>query len=47
MTAYPDARAQAQAIKSNVVSFLVKPFAADDLLACVRYALQNADGGLS
>src|SRR5258708_25605159 len=42
MTAYPDARTQAQvqAIKANVVCYLVKPFAADELLACVRCALQ-------
>ena len=45
MTAYPDARAQAQAIKANVVCYLVKPFAADELLACVRCALQRHDVG--
>ena len=45
MTAYPDVRAQAQAIKANVVCYLVKPFAADDLLACVRYSLQSNDPG--
>jgi FixJ family two-component response regulator len=39
MTAYPDVRAQAQAIKANAVCYLIKPFAADDLLACVRCAL--------
>jgi FixJ family two-component response regulator len=39
ITAYPDVRAQAQAIKANVVCYLIKPFAADDLLACVRCAL--------
>jgi FixJ family two-component response regulator len=41
MTAYPDERAQAQAIKANVVCYLIKPFAADELLACVRSALQR------
>ena len=45
MTAYPDARAQAQAIKANVVCYLVKPFVADELLACVRCALQGRDAG--
>jgi FixJ family two-component response regulator len=47
MTAYPDARAQAQAraIRANVVCYLVKPFAADELLACVRYALRRHDVG--
>ena len=43
ITAYPDARAQAQAIKANVVCYLIKPFAADDLLACVRCALLRHD----
>jgi FixJ family two-component response regulator len=36
MTAYPDERARAKAIKANVVCYLVKPFAADELLAYVR-----------
>jgi FixJ family two-component response regulator len=43
MTAYPDERAQAQAIKANVVCHLVKPFAADELLACVRCAVHRRD----
>ena len=45
MTAYPDARTQAQAIKANVVCHLIKPIAADELLACVRCALQRQDVG--
>ena len=45
MTAYPDERTQAQASKANVVSYLIKPFAADQLLACVRRVLQGEDGG--
>jgi FixJ family two-component response regulator len=45
MTAYPDARMQAQAIKANVVCYLIKPFAADELLACVRCAVQRHDVG--
>ena len=40
MTAYPDERNQAQAIRDNVVAYLIKPFAADELLACVRRALR-------
>jgi len=43
MSAYPDLRAQAQAKKANVVCYLLKPFAADELLACVRCALQGDD----
>ena len=41
MTAYPDERVRAQAIKNNVVCCLAKPFAADELLACVRCAIQR------
>ena len=45
MTAYSDERAQARAIKANVVGYLIKPFAADELLACVRRAVQRHDVG--
>jgi len=38
-----DLAAQAQTIKANVVCYLIKPFAADDLLACVRCALRRHD----
>jgi FixJ family two-component response regulator len=45
MTAYPDARTQAQASKANVVAYLIKPFPADELLACVRRVVRrHADG---
>ena len=43
MTAYSDERVRAQAIKANVVCYLAKPFAADELLACVRSAVQRRD----
>jgi FixJ family two-component response regulator len=39
MTAYPDERVRAQAIKANVVCYLAKPFAAEELLAWVRFAM--------
>ena len=45
MTAYPDERSQAHAVKSNVVCYLVKPFAADELLGCVRRALRRREVG--
>ena len=45
MTAYPDERSRMQAIKANVVCYLIKPFAADELLACVRSALHRHDVG--
>ena len=41
MTAYPDERVRAQAIRAEVVCYLAKPFAADELLACLRRALQR------
>jgi FixJ family two-component response regulator len=41
ITAYPDERAQAQAIKADVVCYLIKPFAADELLVCVRRGVQR------
>jgi FixJ family two-component response regulator len=43
MTAYPDERTQAQAIKAKVVGYLIKPFAADDLLGYVRRAVKSRD----
>ena len=45
MTAYPDERTKAQAIKSNVIGYLIKPFAAEELLACVRCALRRRGVG--
>ena len=41
MTAYPDERSRTQAIKADVVCYLIKPFAADEMLACVRCALRR------
>ena len=41
MTAYPDERVRAQALRADVVCYLAKPFAADELLACLRRALQR------
>jgi FixJ family two-component response regulator len=45
MTAYPDERARAQAMKADVVCYLIKPFAADELIACVHRALLRHDVG--
>jgi DNA-binding response OmpR family regulator len=41
MTAYPDERVRAQAMKANVVCYLAKPFAVDELLVCLRCAMQR------
>ncbi len=43
MTAYSDDRVRAQAIKAKVVCYLAKPFAADELLACVRSAINGRE----
>ncbi|MGB6309379.1 MAG: response regulator [Steroidobacteraceae bacterium] len=45
MTAYPDERSRTQAIKADVVCYLIKPFSADELLASVRRVLQRNDAG--
>jgi FixJ family two-component response regulator len=41
MTACPDDRVRAQAIRANVVCYLAKPFAAEEVLACVRFAMRR------
>jgi FixJ family two-component response regulator len=45
MTAYPDERSRRQAVRANVVGYLIKPFAADELLACVRRAVKGHEAG--
>ena len=44
ITAYPDERVRAQALKAEVVCCLAKPFAAEELLACVRRAMTSRGG---
>ena len=43
MTAYPDDRGRAQAMKANVVCYLAKPFGAEELLNCVRSAVRGRE----
>jgi FixJ family two-component response regulator len=43
MTAYPDERVRALAIKAKVTCYLAKPFAAEELLACVHRAVRERD----
>ena len=45
MTAYPDELDRARAIKARVVCYLAKPFAADELLGCLRCAVRCWGGG--
>jgi FixJ family two-component response regulator len=39
ITAYPDETARARALRAGVKGYLTKPFNADDLLECIRSAL--------
>ena len=43
MTAYPDERVRAQAMNANVVGYLAKPFEAEELLNCVRRAIDGRE----
>jgi FixJ family two-component response regulator len=43
MTAYPDERVRARAMKTNVVCYLAKPFEAAELLNCVRRAIHGRE----
>ena len=42
-TAYPDERVRAQAMNANVVGYLAKPFEAEELLNCVRRAIDGRE----
>jgi len=49
ITAYPEDHTREQALEENVVCYLAKPFPADELLACIRSAIegrQNDSKGL-
>lgn len=41
ITAYPDERLRARALNDGVICHLAKPFGADELLRCVREALEQ------
>jgi FixJ family two-component response regulator len=43
ITAFPDDRDRSHALKAGVICYLAKPFKDDDLLACVRSALEFDD----
>ena len=44
ITAYPDGRLWAQALKAKVACCLVKPFAAEELLACIHFVITSRGG---
>lgn len=41
VTAYPDDRDRSRAMQAGVICYLAKPFNDDDLLTCVRAALES------
>ncbi|MFA5901028.1 MAG: response regulator [Hyphomicrobium sp.] len=45
ITAYPNARMRAHAIRTGVVAYLTKPFDETELLQCIQTALQSGDTG--
>jgi FixJ family two-component response regulator len=44
ITAYPDDRIRARALRTGVRCFLAKPFADEELLGCIRRALNSVEG---
>jgi FixJ family two-component response regulator len=45
ITAFPDDRDRVRALRAGVVCYLAKPFKDDDLLTCVRSALESLEAG--
>jgi DNA-binding response OmpR family regulator len=45
ITAYPSERARTRALQAGVTGYLSKPFNEDELLACIRLALDNRPSG--
>jgi FixJ family two-component response regulator len=41
ITAYPDDTDRTRALKAGVIGYLVKPYSREDLLSCVRSALDS------
>ena len=41
ITAYPDDRVRVRALKAGVICYLTKPFAEEDLLACIDLAIKQ------
>jgi FixJ family two-component response regulator len=42
ITAYPDERLRVRALNAGVVRYLIKPFAEDDFVDCIRSALEHS-----
>jgi FixJ family two-component response regulator len=41
ITAHPDNRVRARALKAGVLCYLAKPFSEDDLIGCIRTAIEQ------
>jgi FixJ family two-component response regulator len=44
LTAYPNGRDRERALRAGVVCYLAKPYSEDDLLACIRSAMESRGG---
>jgi FixJ family two-component response regulator len=44
LTAYPNGQDRERALQAGVICYLAKPFNQDDLLACIRSALESRGG---
>ena len=44
ITAYPDERVRARALRAGIISYLGKPFSADELIECIRSVTRNGKG---
>jgi FixJ family two-component response regulator len=45
VTAFPDDRVRAQALRAGAICYLTKPFDGDSLVQCLQAALKKRDGG--
>jgi FixJ family two-component response regulator len=41
ITAYPDERVRARALRAGVIGYLSKPFSANELIGCIRSTIQD------
>jgi FixJ family two-component response regulator len=45
ITAFPDERVRAQALRAGAICYLTKPFDGDSLIQCLQTALKNHNDG--
>ena len=44
ITAYPNDSVRARALSAGIICYLIKPFSEEELLRCIRFALDEEDG---